>query len=217
MTKRHSDAVMHSSEDPNWRTPKACYAKLHAEFDFTLDGAADEPSNLCPYYFGPGSPYAEDSLTADLTALLDPAVYRIFLNPPFSRTLAAAWRTGKIKRDGEWVEHPKDLAKAASYDIENWVRWCYDWSVRGFTIVGLIPFAPQTEWYRCYVYGHTPEGGWGGHAAREERRLPHRISFDRSNGEKAANAGVNTAVIVWRPNHGIVGPWQPHQFYWSYR
>ena len=37
---------------------------------------------------------------------------RFFLNQPFSRTLAAAYRTGRIKRGGQWVEHPIDEAKA---------------------------------------------------------------------------------------------------------
>lgn len=226
----HDQHIIHSSEDPNWRTPQSCFDKLHEEFAFTLDGAADRESTKCLYYLGPESAYGEDALQVDLlseTCYFDPQLQRIFLNPPFSRTLSAAYRTGRIRRAGQWVEHPIDEAKAKSYDIEEWARWGWEWSQRGFTIVALLPFAPQTEWYRRYVYGHDlePDGalgaaepvGWLGHAAREERRLPHRISFLRATGEKAANAGVNTAIVVWKANPGIVGPWQPHSFYWSYR
>lgn len=225
----HDQHILHSSEDPNWRTPPECYQKLDQEFDFSLDGAADSTSTLCTYYLGPGSVYGEDALVTDISEWKD---HHVFLNPPFSRTLAAAYRTGKIKDKAtkEWVSHPIDAFKADSYEIESWARWCWRWSQKGFTIVALMPFTPQTDWYRRYVYGHVWDEGqpaesapstgfwtWGGHAAREERRLPHRISFLRSNGESAANAGVNTAVIVWKPNPGIVGPWQPHSFYWSYR
>lgn len=217
----HDQHIIHSSEDPNWRTPGDCFGALDQEFQFSVDGAADRASKLAEYWLGPGSLYGEDALTVDLLdgrRYFDPQHYRIFLNPPFSRTLASAYRTGRIKRAGVWVDHPIDLAKAASYDIAEWAAWGWKWSRQGFTIVGLLPFAPQTDWYRQYVYGHSDHAlGWNGHAAREERRLSHRISFLRADGTKAANAGVNTAIVVWKPSAGIVGPWTPHQFYWSYR
>ena len=225
----HDQRILHSSEDPNWRTPKPCYFALNREFAFAWDLAADGPSCLAPTkWLGPGSSYGTNALTCEWAVLMRGEAG--FLNPPFSRTLAAAYRTGRIKRDGVWMEHPIDPELAKVYEIENWVRKCWEESLKGATIVGLIPFAPQTDWYRRYIYGHEwnegqpfedakAEGfwGWAGHAAREERRLPHRISFLRPDGTKANNAGVNTAVIVWKPNYGIVGPWQPHQFYWSYR
>lgn len=224
----HDQQILHSSEESDWRTPPECFATLHQEFDFGLDGAADARSTHCLYWLGPESPYGEDALTVDLVAVgFDPHEYRIFLNPPFSRTKANAYRTGRIKQGSAWVAHPVDEAKARTYETESWAQWGWDWSQRGFTIVALLPFAPQTEWYREYVYGHAahtnvmgeaiPTMAWSGHAAREERRLPHRISYLRPDGSPAANAGVNTAVIVWKPPCGIVGPWQPHSFYWSYR
>jgi len=234
MMSEHDQRILHSSEDPNWRTPSDCFAALDREFQFNLDLAADRTSTLVGVkmnsqieesYLGPGSHLAENALTTDWVALGDdPQDVSGFLNPPFSRTLAAAYRTGRIKRDGGWVEHPTDPQLAQVYEIERWVRKCWEESQKGVTVVGLIPFAPQTDWYRHYVYGHIWDGGeplgfwgWSGHAAREERRLPHRISFLRADGSKANNAGVNTAIIVWKPNPGIIGPWQPHQFYWSYR
>lgn len=223
----HDQRIIHSSEDPNWRTPRACYDALDREFFFEIDLAADAESCLHPdCWLGPGSPLGENALVADWMAVASKlsVLPSGFLNMPFSRMLAAAYRTGRIKREGVWVEHPIDLLKAQSYEIESWVQKCWEESQRGFTVAALVPFAPQTEWYRRYVYGHAPieqqEGGytgWSGHAAREERRLPHRISFLRPDGSPAANAGVNTAIIVWKPGTGIVGPWQPHQFYWSYR
>ena len=238
---KHDQRVIHSSEDPDWRTPPECYQALHEEFDFTVDAAADSTSSLCTYYLGPGSDLGEDTLAVDLSSW--PKSHRFFLNPPFSRTLTAAYRTGKIKQDGAWVEYELNPEKARSYEIEAWAEWCHRWSRAGFTIVSILPFAPQTDWYRRHVMGHDNFVDnmnlqdvalrleevtghqidlptlplWSGHAAREERRLPHRISFLRPDGSKAANAGVNSAIVVWKPNPGIVGPWQPHSFYWSYR
>jgi len=200
----HDQHIIHSSEDPNWRTPPECFAALHREFDFTVDAAADKASTLCQYWMGPEG-FEADALIAEWPV----GAGAYFLNPPFSRKVAA-----QLKKAGDSTHE--------NYRIENWAGHCWLESQRGCTIVALLPFAPQTEWYRKYVYGHTlapsvKNGYWSGHAAREERRLPHRISYLTATGEKSGNAGVNTAVIAWKPNPGIVGPWQPHSFYWSYR
>jgi phage N-6-adenine-methyltransferase len=192
----HDQRVIHSSQESDWRTPPECFVALQHEFGFMVDAAADPSSALCPTWFGPGSAIAEDGLSAAWAGT-------IFLNPPYSRTKARAW-TGTGPNP---------------YRIEQWAKKCWEESQRGCTIVGLFPFAPQTDWYRRYVYGHTrgTRLSWEGHAAKEERRLPHRISFLRPDGSPAANAGVNTAVIVWTPIRGAVGPWQPFSWYWSWK
>lgn len=219
---QHDQAILWSSVEANYRTPPECFEALKREFDFGTDLAADVQSKLVTRYLGPESSWGEDALAADWQRFSDSPM---FLNPPFSKTLANAYRTGRIKIDGKWVEHEKNKVKAGWYDIENWARKCWEESLRGATIVGIFPFAPQTDWYRAYVQGHVQgeivDGRypitWNGHAAREERRLPHRISFLTPNGTPTGNAGVNSVILVWKPNPGIVGPWQPHSFYWSYR
>lgn len=201
----HDRRIIHSSQESDWRTPPECFQALDVEFSFQLDAAADEASCLVfhagiigrtPSYLGPGCPLGENALAVPW------APQRIFLNPPFSREKARAW-------NGPARENP--------YRIEHWAKKCWEESQRGCTIVGLFPFAPQTSWYRCYVYGHTKDGQWSGHAAKEERRIPHRISFLSPDGTPSGNAGVNTAVIVWTPMTGAVGPWTPHQWYWSWK
>ena len=193
--------VMHSSVESDWRTPPECFEALDREFQFGLDAAADEGSHLTPRWLGPGSVYADALAVADW-ALVDGYSLSIFLNPPFSRTKARSWK-------GNPDRNP--------FRIANWAKKCWEESQRGATIVGLFPFAPQTDWYRRYVYGHRQDGGWEGHAAKEERRLPHRISFLHPEGKPAANAGVNTTIIVWGPMKGAVGPWLPHAYYWSWK
>lgn len=214
---------MHSSIEPGWRTPPRCFEALDREFNFSMDAAACKDDTFCPIYCGPDRVGFEDGLGVDWLGLS--AGDTIFLNPPYSKTLSAAYRCGKIKIDGAWHEHPVDLQKARGYQIESWAAKCWQESQRGCTIVGLFPFSPQTDWYREYVMGHGKGADpgsarvecWNGFAATEERRLSHRVSFLRPDGSPADNAGVNSVVIVWRPAPGIVGPWTPLNRYWSYR
>lgn len=196
----HDRLIIHSSSECNWRTPPELFKKLDAAFHFQIDLAADEQSALCLAYLGPDSTESVDALQVNWAHVMreqteystDPLVG--FLNPPYSR--------------------------ARKLPLDPWVAKCWQESQAGCTIVALLPFAPQTSWYRRYVYGHTiptDESSWSGHAAMEEWRIPHRVSFLRPDGRPASNAGVNSVVIVWRPNPGFVGPWQPAVRYWSYR
>jgi len=198
----HDQRVIHSSEEADWRTPPALFRRLQDEFDLTVDGAADKASALCPYFFGKDtSPTGALGINWVQTLPPNPGHPRVFLNPPYSRTRLRA-------------------TKDPSYDIARWAEKCWTESRAGCTVVGLFPFAPQTSWYRRWVWGQweTKETvEWGGHAAMEERRLPYRVSFLRPDGSPASNAGVNSVVIVWKPNPGYVGPWQPVVRYWSYR
>lgn len=224
----HDKAIIHGSVESKYRTSPDCFGLLNSEFRFATDLAADRASALCERYLGPESNWADNAL---VISWADYAHFGTqFLNPPFSKTLVNAYNTGRIKVGGAWVDHEIDREKAKTYDIAEWAKKCWEESKLGATIVGIFPFAPQTDWYRQYVYGHgwdeagkanenalPPHWDWSGHAAREERRLPHRISFLQPDGTPTGNAGVNSAIIVWKPNYGIVGPWQPWQCYWSYR
>jgi len=210
--KRHDLQIIHSSEESDWRTPEPLVAALNKEeYDgIAIDLAADSQNRKFPIWLGPGSPHGEDALAVDWMALLArlDLVPIGFLNMPFSRKKA---RELKKAGDPRW----------RAYMVETWAEKCWQESQRGFTIYAVMPFAPQTDWYRKYVYGHENREslghGWAGHAAMQERRLPHRISFLHPDGSPAENAGVNSVIVVWTPMTGVVGPWQPHSFYWSYR
>jgi hypothetical protein len=55
----------------NWRTPRALFDTLHAEYGFTLDGASEAGNGLLPL-----------ASTAD--APIDWCGHRVFCNPPWS-------------------------------------------------------------------------------------------------------------------------------------
>ena len=195
MTKRHDIAIQHSSKRSDWRTPPELYDALHREFGFQLDVAADDDSALCEEYLTK----EEDGLTSDWSNV----VGACFMNPPYSR--------------GDSKATPPIPAEP----IEPWIEKAWNESEKGATVVGVLPFSPQTEWYRGYVWGL---GGlrhqeWVGHAAMEVRQIPHRVSFVHPDPEEKDrhNAPGNTCVVIWRPNPGYVGPWQPTVRYWSYR
>lgn len=199
MPKRHDIAILHSSKRSDWRTPPELYAALDKEFRFEVDVAADAVSSLCDAWYGPGqSDPWKDGLAVDWRKdLVWPVA---FMNPPYRR--------GDSKAD----------PPVAPIPIEPWIEKAWNESQKGVTVAGVLPFSPQTEWYRTFVYGHSIGNVWRGHAAMEVRQLPYRVIFiDPDTKEPAANAPGNTCIVIWKPNPGYVGPWQPTVRYWSYR
>jgi phage N-6-adenine-methyltransferase len=74
--------LMFSTGKDDWATPPEVFDPLHLEFGFTLDVAARADNAKCDFFYGPGSPLAEDALSLDW-----PTTDRIWCNPPYSRGL----------------------------------------------------------------------------------------------------------------------------------
>jgi hypothetical protein len=208
----HSHQVLTSSERFDWRTPKPLFDALHREFDFTLDGAADETNHLLPRWLGPGSAINEDALDAALT----PAVLaneRIFVNWPYSVKHA------RLRRKAG------DELGARALEIENWMAWAWSISLVGGLVVAVTPASVQTEYWRQHVWQGLPmdAGGYYWHRATEARILPHRVKFDPPTDLAAEDvigesSNVNTAVVIWRPfDSCFTEPWAPQLRYWTYR
>jgi phage N-6-adenine-methyltransferase len=62
-----------------WQTPHGVFNPLLLEFDFTIDGAANESNSLLERWWGPESPLSDDAL------LVTWGGERVFCNPPYSR------------------------------------------------------------------------------------------------------------------------------------
>jgi phage N-6-adenine-methyltransferase len=210
MAKRHTEAVQHSSKDPNWRTPPTLFAALDREVCFVLDVAADRQNKLCGHYFGldQDDETLRNGLQVDWAAYVDRYYpvdvmknpLAVFMNPPYSKEL--------------------------KQPIAPWIRKAYEESLKGLVVYGVIPYSPQTEWWRRWVEGQVESEladdigvlvTWSGHAATETRKIPHRVSFLRPDGTEEGNAGGNTAIVKWTPTWGRVGPWVPYAPYWSWK
>ena len=74
-------APLLSSQRDDWETPRALFEVLDAEFRFDLDPAASPTTAKCARWYGPGSPLAEDGLSAPWSG-------RVFLNPPYGTRIA---------------------------------------------------------------------------------------------------------------------------------
>lgn len=80
-----SMSVHFSSGKDNWETPDDLFRRLHAQYNFILDAAANGTNHKLPRWFGPDSPERVDALEADWP--LEEG--NIWLNPPYSRGLQA--------------------------------------------------------------------------------------------------------------------------------
>lgn len=233
----HKLAMRHSSKDATWRTPPAMVEKLLAVFPIEVDLAASDaasmiwlPNHPVDAYLGPGhhDPASHDALQVDWNDRWSCG----FLNPPYSISLIKALREELAVRMLQNVlPTEQGMIKAhyarliAALRIDNWAQKAYEESLKGFTTIGVFPYAPQTKWFRRYVMGHIQgeiaDGKypitWAGHAALDYWRIPHRVAYLRADGSSAGGANVNTCVIHWGPNPGFVGPWVPSGRFWSYR
>jgi len=104
-----------------WRTPRALFAALDAEFHFVIDLAADKENHLCQQYRSAG----DDALSCDW-----PIKGWCWLNPPFSRipefaaACSAKWARGSSIvmlvpanrcEQGWWHEHVLGVASEIRY------------------------------------------------------------------------------------------------------
>ena len=65
-----------------WRTPKAIFDKLNAEFHFDIDAAATKENALCPIFFTK----EDDALSRDWIVIpRERRLQAVFVNPPYSR------------------------------------------------------------------------------------------------------------------------------------
>lgn len=86
--------ALNSSVCHTWRTPPDFYARLDAEFAFTLDAAASSDNALAPTYYTED----DDGLRQDWTGT-------VWCNPPYGRTI------------GRWLAKGRRSAESGSADV----------------------------------------------------------------------------------------------------
>jgi len=194
-------ALTHSSSVPNWRTEDALYLALDQEFKFAWDAAATaascrvKPHSRCsePYY---GPDHREIQLRDALRVSPWSNYGSIFCNPPSSRE--------------------------EGHSLLPWIKKFREQADRGATIVSVIPHKTSSRYWQHVRH------------AVEIREIPHRVRYWLSVDELAAindargragrspiksgdSAGFDTAVVIWRPQPGIIQPACPRVVTWTYR
>lgn len=146
--------LVHSmSRADDWETPADLFAKLDAEFGFTIDVAATAENAKCPLFFTPD----DDGLSQSWDGRV------CWMNPPYGTAIA------------------------------RWMRKAFEESLRGATVVCLVPARTDTAWWHDYAM-----------RAHERRFLRGRVRFlrngvgigDRSKGSQSSP--FPSAVVVFR-------------------
>lgn len=107
--------ALYSSEVSTWETPPTLFRGLDEEFRFTLDAAASTENAKCLRFFSETD-----------NALNQPwAPHKVWLNPPYGRTV------------GAWVRKARDEADA------------------GAVVVMLLPVRTDTRWFHDHVLGRA--------------------------------------------------------------
>ena len=90
--------------------------------------------------------------------------------------------------------------------VERWMALAVEMiaRMRGCAIVTLVPYTPDVKWWR-----HTS-------AAVEIREIPHRVKYLRADGKTAAGAMFPSAVVIFRPQPGVVSG-GPRHVRWTWR
>ena len=155
-------------------TPKPFFDRLNAVFGpFTLDPCAEPSTAKCEKFFTE----EDDGLAQDWSG------HTVFMNPPVGRHEKACKKTCKKKRCVERGHHiDKDIA-----GTDDWVSKAWTESLKGATVVGIIPSSMGTKWFHDYVMQATTliivEG---------------RVSY-MYEGESTGHPDFDTIVAIWTP------------------
>ena len=141
-----------TSNDDTWTTPRDFFDKLNKEFNFGLDAAALVSSTLVPDNWY--GPDHPEQLRRDAFAKdwAEESSGAIWLNPPYGRT------------------------------IKDWMRKAKLESLRGATVVCLVPARTDTNWWWDYCIDY------------EVRFIKGRLKF----GNQKNSAPFPSAVVVMR-------------------
>jgi len=169
-----------SIDKRKYGTPQPFFDRLNATFGpFTLDPCAEPSTAKCKLFFT-----EEDDGLA-----LNWGRNYVFMNPPFGRHEKACKKSCKKKRCEERGHHiDKDIA-----GTEDWVQKAWVESLKGATVVGIVPASTGTKWFHDYVMRAT-------YLIIVEGRVSYMYE-----GKTTGSPDFDTIVAVWTPegNDGV--------------
>lgn len=155
-------------------TPQQFFDRLNAVFGpFTLDPCAEPSTAKCEKYFTEEDDGSAQDWSQDI----------VFMNPPFGRHEKACKQVCKKKRCVERGHHiTEDIA-----GTEDWVQKAWTESLKGATVVGILPSSVGTKWFHNYVL-----------RASQLILVEGRVSYIYK-GEPTGTPDFDTIVAVWTP------------------
>lgn len=121
-----------------WRTPGWLFGRLHEEFRFDLDAAADEDNALCA-----------NCWTEDDNGLRQPWHGNTWCNPPYSHLGAWLRKAAQETREGRCTTAV--LLVPARTDTVAWHQWVMRHAAEVRLLRGRVAFDPPPEYT-----GHSP-------------------------------------------------------------
>lgn len=154
---------------------------------------------------------------SDLFAALDSEfMFGVDLAADQENHLCLGWLgPGGVQEDAfaaSWEDVLVDAACDAAFlnppysECERWLARCAEQieDMPSCVIVVLVPYTPDTRWWR-----HTAR-------AVEIREIPHRVRYLKADGQTAAGAMFPSAIVVFRPQPGVVRG-EPRHVTWTWR
>lgn len=165
-----------------YSTPQPFFDRLNKVFGpFTLDPCAEALTAKCEVYF----------TEVDNGLIKEWAPHKVFMNPPFGRHEKACKPDGKCKKK-RCVERGFHIDEDIS-GTEDWVAKAWTESLKGATVVGIVPSSIGTKWFHDYVMRAT-------YLIVVEGRVSYLYE-----GETTGTPDFDTVVPIWTPkgNDGV--------------
>lgn len=143
-----------------WRTPDALFNTLNAEFDFTLDAAAQPSNARCPAY-----------LTEEVNAINQPWPGRVWLSPPYDQSLDL-WVGKAVQEATNNAEVV--VALLPVYPDQKWWHW------------GVLEHALEIRFLPERIRYQPPRGYAGGEPGQVPDYMSAVVVFTKDGGPPMA-------------------------------
>lgn len=175
-------SVMFSSKTDQHATPGAFFDELNKEFSFGIDVCADATNAKCEVFFDKQRDGLSMPWAAEARFMRDcgwPGLPAVWMNPPYGDPEFACKTNCKKKRCVKRGHHNAEYRPG----ICDWVKKAYEESLKGVTVVCLLPSRTDTKWFQDYCL------------KGDCRFVRGRLKF----GDAKNSAPFPSVVVVFRP------------------
>ena len=149
------DKVLFSSDSTEWETPQELFDQLNKEFNFEIDVCATYENKKCNNWlgYGPGNIFT-DGLKHNWGDMV------CWMNPPYGEPEIPCVTPHEKCNKKRCKPPTKDNLTGRGFHITeyipgviDWVKKAYEESLKGATVVCLLPARTDTKWFHNWVLG----------------------------------------------------------------